>query len=91
MASKAPTVEKPLAVVEIVEERLRQSMYLSLRSVSCQFQDGLLTLRGIVPSFYVKQVVLSLLEDLEDQGVERVIDEVNVVNPRGLSSVRNES
>ena len=63
-------------------------MYVSLRTVSCQFKDGLLTLRGIVPSFYVKQVIFSLVEDLECEGIEQINDEIDVVNSRGLSSVR---
>ena len=63
-------------------------MYVSLRTVSCQFKDGLLTLRGIVPTFFLKQVILSLLEDLECEGLKRINDEIDVVNPRGLSSVR---
>ena len=63
-------------------------MYLSLRFVSCHFEDGLLTLRGIVPTFYIKQVILSLLEDLEGEGIQRIQDEIDVVNPRGLSSER---
>ena len=63
-------------------------MYVSLRTVSCQFKDGLLTLRGIVPSFYVKQVIFSLVEDLECEGIEQINDEIDVVNSQGLSSVR---
>lgn len=88
MANQVQVVER-CRVTEIVEKRLRESMYLSLRTVTCQFEDGLLTLRGIVPTFYVKQVILSLLEDLEPEGIKRIKDEIDVVNPRGLSSVRN--
>lgn len=86
--SDSPAVVQQCRVTEIVEKRLRESMYVSLRTVSCQFEDGLLTLRGIVPSFYIKQVILSLLEDLEGEGIERIRDEIDVVNARGLSSVR---
>ena len=85
MANDVLTVER-CRVTEIVEKRLRESMYLSLRTVKIQFQDGLLTLRGIVPNFYVKQVILSLCEDLEGEGIQRNKDEIDVVNPQGLSS-----
>jgi len=89
MSNQVQAVVQECRVTEIVEKRLRESMYLSLRTVNCQFEEGLLTLRGIVPTFYVKQVILSLLEDLEPEGIKRIKDEIDVVNPRGLSSVRN--
>ena len=88
MSNEVQTVVQRRGVTEIIERRLRESMYVSLHTVSCQFKDGLLTLRGIVPTFYLKQVILSQLEDLECEGVKRINDEIDVVNPRGLSSVR---
>ena len=90
MSNEVQTVVQRCGVTKIVERRLRESMYISLRTVSCQFKDGLLTLRGIVPTLYVKQVMLSLLEDLECEGIKRINDEIDVVNPRGLSSVRRD-
>jgi hypothetical protein len=80
-----PNKVQQCGVTEIVEKRLRESMYIALRTVSCHFQDGLLTFRGIVPTFYLKQVIFSLVEDLE--GIKGINDEIDVVNPRGLSSV----
>ncbi len=74
-------------VTEIVEKRLRESMYVALRTVSCNFKDGLLTLSGIVPTFYLKQVIISLVDDLESEGIKEINDEIDVVNPCGLSSV----
>ena len=75
-------------VTETLQKRLRESMYIPLRTVSFDFKDGQITLRGIVPTFYMKQVVFSLLEDLKCEGVTRIIDEIDVVNPRELSSLR---
>ena len=88
MSNEVKTVVQQCSVTEIVEKRLQESMYVALRTVSCHFKDGLLTLRGIVPTFYLKQVILSLLQDLECEGIKRINDEIDVVNPRGLSSVR---
>lgn len=65
-------------VTEIVEKRLRESMYIPLRAVTCHFTDGQVTFRGIVPSFYLKQVIFSLVEDLE--GIRGIKDEIDVVN-----------
>ena len=70
-------------VTNIVEKRLSESMYVALRTVSCHFSEGMLTLRGSVPTFYTKQVVLSLVEDLENEGLKRVNDEIDVAYPHG--------
>jgi hypothetical protein len=47
-----------------------------------------LTIRGCVPSFYLKQVLQGLLKNLE--GVERIDNRVDVASPAGLSSERQE-
>jgi osmotically-inducible protein OsmY len=56
------------------------------REVSLRFADGVLTLHGCVPSFYLKQVLQSLLADVE--GVEWIDNQVDVRSSCGLSSVR---
>jgi hypothetical protein len=45
-----------------------------------------LTIRGCVPTFYLKQVLQGLLRNL--RGVERIDNRVDVVSPVGLSSVK---
>ncbi len=56
------------------------------REVTCRFQDGMLTLEGRVGSFYLKQILQTRLRDLP--GVTQIDNRVDVVNPRGVSSVR---
>lgn len=56
------------------------------REIACEFRDGVLTLHGSVPSFYLKQVLQSILKDVP--GVERIDNRVDVVSAAGLSSVR---
>ena len=56
------------------------------REISCNYNAGILTLRGCVPSFYLKQVLQSILKDVP--GVERIDNRVDVVSAAGLSSVR---
>ena len=51
-----------------------------------QFSNGVLTLEGRVPSFYLKQVLYSFLMRID--GVERLDDQVDVLSSTGLSSVR---
>lgn len=48
--------------------------------------DGVLLVRGQVPSFYLKQLLQSALEGVA--GVWKVENRVDVVSPDGLSSVR---
>jgi hypothetical protein len=48
--------------------------------------DDVLTVRGSVPSFYLKQMLQTMLMEL--RGVGRVDNQVDVVSSHGLSSVR---
>jgi osmotically-inducible protein OsmY len=66
-------------VLELVQRRLRDSSYYYLRTVSCAFDEGVLTLRGRVPSFYLKQTVQVIAENVE--GVSQVVNLVDVMYP----------
>ena len=85
-ARRIPSMGTPTArphrhpIAELVHSRLLKSMYVELRSIRCDFADGVLTLSGLVPTFYLKQVVTSLAEDME--GVERVENQVDVIDIR---------
>ena len=76
-----PVVPTADWVLKTVRHRLSVSVYVSLRSVRCQLQDGTLTLSGILPSYYIKQVLLSLVEDLREGNNCRVLDKTTVVSP----------
>ena len=76
-----------------VETQSKQK--LSECPYSYYFQDvtiycvsGVLTLRGRVPTFYMKQIAQSLVGAIE--GVSRIDNCLDVVNATGLSSVRQE-
>ena len=71
------------SVSRAAESRLRDSSHLFLRHVRCGYDQGRLQLDGIVPSFYLKQLAQSLVQDV--QGVERIDNRLTVVNPNGLS------
>ncbi len=64
-------------VTERARERLRQSPHLSVRSVSCEFDRGVLRLRGRLSSFYHKQLAQEAVARLS--GVREVVNEVAVV------------
>lgn len=66
-------------VSERAEERLRSNPYLALKNVSCEYRDGVLTLRGCLPSYYLRQVAQAAVSGME--GVQSVIDCIEVVPP----------
>ena len=60
----------------LVEKQLRESAYLDLRFVSCQFCDGVVTLSGRVPSYYLKQVAQTVVGKLDQ--VDQVVNNLDV-------------
>ena len=51
-----------------------------------EYHEGVLTVRGRVPTFYLKQLLQTALKRVD--GVERINNRVDVVCCDGLSSVR---
>ena len=66
-------------------KRLGDYSHMLRRCINCWYQDGVLTLQGRVPSFYLKQVAQTLLRELD--GVDRIDNRVDVISSSGLSSV----
>jgi osmotically-inducible protein OsmY len=69
---------KAASIVELAQRRLRESSYC-VRNISCAYDEGVLTLRGHVHSFYLKQIVQALAEKVD--GVRQVVNLVDVVDP----------
>jgi CheY-like chemotaxis protein len=63
-------------VFDRAEAALRGHQYLALRRVSCEYRDGVLTLRGCLPSYYLKQLAQASVAGI--QGVQRVRNEIAV-------------
>ena len=57
-------------VVKMAQQRLQESPYLALRSVDCEFYQGVLTLTGEVPTYYTKQMAQTLVRGLDQ--VQRI-------------------
>jgi len=64
-------------VAELAENGLRKSPYLALSKVSCEFHDGVLTLRGCLPRYHLKQIAQEVVADVP--GVEHVENQIEVV------------
>lgn len=75
----------PDQIEELARQRLLsdypQAFYF--RKVSFQYAKGTLTLRGRVPTSRMREMLWTLLDDLN--GVERIDNQVYVVNATGLS------
>lgn len=67
-------------VGELAERCLRSNAYLALKNISCEFKQGVLTLRGCLPSYYLKQIAQAAVARVE--GVERIENQIEVVNGR---------
>jgi hypothetical protein len=73
-----------------VEARARQRLEQNcpyafyFKRLTFHFEDGVLTVRGCVPTFYLKQVLQTWLRDLDN--VRQLDNQVDVVSATGLSS-----
>jgi osmotically-inducible protein OsmY len=63
-------------IAEQAETRLRGSSRVALKSISCEFRDGVLTLRGSLPTYYLKQIAQEVVAATER--VERVENQIEV-------------
>jgi osmotically-inducible protein OsmY len=66
-------------MADLAERCLRSNPYQALKNVSCDYRDGVLLLRGCLPSYYLKQVAQEAVASLE--GVHRIDNQIQVVSP----------
>lgn len=55
-ASEASVPTPPVPIHTIVRQELLASPYRSLHLITCQTEKGVLILRGVVATFYLKQI-----------------------------------
>jgi osmotically-inducible protein OsmY len=60
------------------EARLMSSTHLALRRVFCNYDDGVLVLRGRLNSFFHAQLAQETVRKVE--GVERVVNQIEIVS-----------
>jgi hypothetical protein len=77
-----PFAELFQEIAEIAQAALRRSSYFELHDVTCDFSGGILTLRGSVPSYHLKQLAQASVAEVP--GVVEVDNCVEVVSPRSF-------
>jgi osmotically-inducible protein OsmY len=76
---REPEASAQREIAELVRVKLARSPYRWLRSLSCAVRDGVLTLGGQVPTYYLKQMAQTVVRDVP--GVDEINNEVEVVPP----------
>ena len=69
----------PGGVALIAGEKLQGSSYSGLKRISCQCHEGVLTLRGTVPTYYMNQLAQAVVSMVD--GVEQIVNCVEVLDP----------
>ena len=64
-------------IVDSAENCLRHNPYLALKNVQCDFHEGVLTLRGCLPTYYLKQMAQAVVGPIS--GIHRVVNEIEVM------------
>jgi hypothetical protein len=64
----------------VAERGLRSSRYPALKTVCCDYRDGVLVLRGSLPSYYLKQMAQEVVAHQFDK-VGRLENRIEVVRP----------
>jgi osmotically-inducible protein OsmY len=68
-----------LPIEELAERQLRGNSYLALKNLSCEYRDGALVLRGLLPTYYLKQLAQEAVAHVE--GVARIENQIQVLAP----------
>ena len=67
------------AVATRAEMQLWHSSYCELRHVRCAFHEGVFTLRGILPSYYLKQIAQTIVSKADAACV--IVNRIEVADP----------
>jgi hypothetical protein len=63
-ARERSAVSRERGLADLARSRFKSSTYLELRRLDCDCAGGVLTLRGRVSRFYLKQLAFCLVADL---------------------------
>ena len=73
----SPRMSLQQQIVDWAEDCLRHNPYLALENVQCDFHVGVLTLRGCLPTSYLKQMAQAAIGPVS--GIQRIVNEIEVM------------
>jgi hypothetical protein len=76
--SDTPSPEPQASLQAVAERALRSGPYPALKKLSCDYQGGVLVLRGCLPSYYLKQIAQEVV-GLQVKGRGRLDNQIQVV------------
>jgi hypothetical protein len=79
-----PSSDPQASPQAVAEQGLRSSRYPALKTVSCDYQEGVLVLRGRLPTYYLKQIAQEVVAH-QVKGVGRLENRIQVVRPASRS------
>jgi hypothetical protein len=68
----------PISIEKAAHTEMTNTGYSSLNSVRCRFQQGTLTLKGKVPSYYHKQLAQEATRKIGN--VKAIVNKIDVVS-----------
>ena len=83
--STTGTTTREKRIEEAAEGHLRRSSYLALRDIGCTCREGVVTIRGCLPTHYLKQIAQHVVTELE--GVCGIVNQIEVLAPPGRDVV----
>jgi hypothetical protein len=66
-------------MIDMAQTRLRQSPYPLLKRISCDYNEGVLVLRGRLPNYHHKQMAQESVRWLD--GISEIVNEIEVDTP----------
>jgi hypothetical protein len=75
-----PSSSNVAEVVERAESELRRNAYVALKNIGCEYHEGVLTLHGCLPSYYLKQLAQEAVARVN--GIVRIDNQIAVVPSR---------
>jgi osmotically-inducible protein OsmY len=73
----AAATAKRVEVISNAKARLQEKHFTQLKKIECHFHEGALTLRGMVSSYFMKQIAQTAVSDVP--GVEEIINHLHVI------------
>ena len=66
-------INKDSTIQHVIQDAFNRSSYWPMRHVDCEFDNGKITLRGNVPSYFMKQLATELAKDSDAVSIRNLL------------------